>query len=85
MMDPANENSEQGSAVLDEIAAFLMHHAYDAEVTDADRLQTFALVEAYQEGDDPSAVDPILRDLALRFRDRPEYRPEWRPGPPPTS
>jgi hypothetical protein len=84
-MESADENGERTAEVLDDLAAFLMHHAYSSGMTDADRLQTFAIVQAYQEGDDPATVELIMRDMAFRFRDRSEYRPEWRPRPQPAS
>jgi Family of unknown function (DUF6221) len=76
--DRGNED-EQRSDDLDELAAFLMHNAYAEGVSEAERLQTFAVVAAHQEGDDPATVELIMREMALRFQDHPEYRREWRP------
>jgi hypothetical protein len=82
-MDTSDDDNsaDQSTDTLDDLAAFLMHHAYDPEVTDAERLETFAVVNGYQEGDDPSTIEPAMRTMALRFCDRPDYRPEWRPPP----
>jgi hypothetical protein len=66
---------------LDDLAAFLMHRSGDPGVTDAQRLETFALVAAYQEGDEPQAVESTMRTTALRFADHRDYRGEWRPQP----
>ncbi|HEY2296135.1 MAG TPA: hypothetical protein VGH43_00290 [Jatrophihabitans sp.] len=79
--DPACDVDESPSERLDDLAAFLMHHAYDPGLSEADRLQTFAIVEAHQEGDDPASVELIMRHMALRFRDDPQYRREWEPRP----
>ncbi|HKC28994.1 MAG TPA: DUF5709 domain-containing protein [Jatrophihabitans sp.] len=65
---------------LDDMAAFLMRHSYAGDVTEAERLEIFAIVEAHQEGDDPATVERALRRLAARFRTYPDYRPEWVPG-----
>ena len=46
-MGTAEENVETGADLLDDLAAFLLHRAYEPGVTDVDRLQTFALVNAY--------------------------------------
>jgi hypothetical protein len=78
-MDAAEEHAEAGPDLLADLAAFLMHRAYDPGVIDADRLQTFALVNAYQGGDAPSAVESAMRTVAVQFADHPDYRDEWRP------
>ena len=41
---------------LDDLAAFLMHRTADAGITEEERYRTFALVSAYQDGDDPPAL-----------------------------
>jgi hypothetical protein len=64
---------------LDDLAAFLMHRMSDTEVSEPDRLRTFAVVGAYQEGDDPAVVEPALRALGAQFADHADYRPEWSP------
>jgi alkylhydroperoxidase/carboxymuconolactone decarboxylase family protein YurZ len=66
---------------LDDLAAFLMHRTADAGSTDAERRQTFALVAAYQEGDDPPRIEVAMRAAAARFASHPDYRAEWRPEP----
>lgn len=80
-MGLAEENAESGTNLLDDLAAFLMHRAYEPGVTDAERLQTFALVNAYQEGDEPPTVESAMRSVAVRFADHPDYRDEWLPRP----
>jgi hypothetical protein len=80
-MDPAEENAEAGANLLDDLAAFLMHRAYEPGVTDAERLQTFALINAYREGDEPPTVESAMRTVAVRFADHPDYRDDWRPRP----
>lgn len=67
------------SDTLDDLAAFLMHRSGDAGTTAEDRLRTYALVGAYQEGDDPAAIESTMRATAARYADHPDYRPEWRP------
>ena len=64
---------------LDDLAAFLMHRMSDTEVSEQDRLKTFAIVGAYQEGDDPQTVEPALRTAGLAYADHADYRDEWRP------
>ncbi|HYZ38784.1 MAG TPA: hypothetical protein VE673_19060, partial [Pseudonocardiaceae bacterium] len=80
-IDAAANSTAQSTDSLDDLAAFLMHHAYQPAVTDAERLHIFAVVDAYQEGDKPSAVESAMRSIALRFGEYPDYRPEWRPRP----
>jgi hypothetical protein len=80
-MDAADDSANQSTESLDDLAAFLMHHAYQPAVTDAERLQIFAVVDAYQEGDEPSTIESVMRTMALRFCDHSDYRPEWRPRP----
>jgi hypothetical protein len=67
------------SDTLDDLAAFLMQHAWADGVSEDERVRTFAVVDAYQEGDAPSQVEAEMRRLALRFADDPDYRAEWRP------
>jgi hypothetical protein len=80
-MDAADNSADENTDSLDDLAAFLMHHAYQPAVTDAERLQIFAVVDAYQEGDEPSTTESVMRIMALRFRDQPDYRQQWRPRP----
>ena len=80
-MDTAAENAESATDLLDDLAAFLMQRAYEPGVTDVDRLQTFALVNAYQEGDEPLVVESAMRIVAADFADHPAYRDAWRPRP----
>jgi hypothetical protein len=75
----AEENAGSGADPLDDLAAFLMQRAYEPGVTDVDRLQTFALVNAYQEGDEPPAVESAMRIVAAQYADHPAYRNSWRP------
>ena len=82
-MDTVDENAESGADLLDDLAAFLMQRAYDPGVTDVDRLQTFALVNAHQDGDEPLAVESAMRTVAAQFADHPAYRDSWRPRPKP--
>jgi len=56
-----------------------MHRANDPEVTEAERLRVFAMVGAYQEGDDPAVIESTMRMTALSFAEHPDYRREWRP------
>jgi hypothetical protein len=71
----STENDE-----LDDLAAFLMHRTSDPDATEEQRLRTYALVDAYHEGDDPPAIELAMRTAALKFADHPDYRREWRPG-----
>jgi hypothetical protein len=64
---------------LDDLAAFLMHRTSDPGVTDEERYRTFALVDAYQDGDNPPEIHKEMRVAALKFEGHPDYRPEWRP------
>lgn len=64
---------------VDDLAAFLMHRTADPGATDAERLEVFAAVEGYQEGDDPPAMEAAMRTIGLRYADHPGYRPQWRP------
>jgi hypothetical protein len=84
-IDAADNSTAQSTDSLDDLAAFLMHHAYQPAVTDAERLYIFAVVDAYQEGDKPPTVESAMRTIALRFGEYPDYRPEWRPRPAPST
>jgi hypothetical protein len=64
---------------LDDLAAFLMHRTADPGVTEEQRYRTFALVSAYQDGDNPPEIQAEMREAALKFADHPDYRAEWRP------
>jgi hypothetical protein len=64
---------------MDDLAAFLMHRTTDPEVTDEQRYRTFALVDAYQDGDNPPEIQAEMREAALKFAAHPDYRAEWRP------
>lgn len=75
----------RGADDLDDIAAFIMHRTDDPGVTDAERLEMYAAVEGYQEGDDPSVIDAALRAIAARYADNPHYRQEWRPSSSPDA
>ena len=68
-----------GTDSLDDLAAFLMHRTADPGVTDEQRYRTFALVSAYQDGDNPPEIQAEMREAALQFADHPGYRAEWRP------
>ena len=72
-------NDVPDSDSLDDLAAFLMHRTADEGTTEAERLRLFALVAAYQEGDDPPAIESAMREAAVKFADHPGYRDEWRP------
>ena len=65
---------------MDDLAAFLMHRTTDPEVTEEERYRTFALVAAYQDGDDLPEIERDMREAAVRFSGHPDYRAEWRPG-----
>jgi hypothetical protein len=65
---------------LDDLAAFLMHRTADAGTTEEERYRTFALVAAYQEGDDPPAIEAAMREAAVKFVGHPDFRDEWRPA-----
>lgn len=65
---------------MDDLAAFLMHRTADPEVTEEERYRTFALVAAYQDGDDLPEIERDMREAAVRFSGHPDYRGEWRPG-----
>jgi hypothetical protein len=65
---------------LDDLAAFLMHRTADASTTEEERFRTFALVAAYQEGDDPPAIEAAMREAAVKFASHPGFREEWRPA-----
>jgi hypothetical protein len=68
--------------MLDNLAAFLVRHAYDEGRSDADRLQIVTLVNAFHEGDDdPLAVESAMRATSVRFAAQADYRDEWRPEP----
>jgi hypothetical protein len=65
---------------LDDLAAFLMHRTADAGITEEERYRTFALVSAYQDGDDPPAIEAAMREAAVKFDGHPDFRDEWRPA-----
>ena len=65
---------------LDDLAAFLMHHSGDQNVSESERLSIYAVVGAYQEGYDPAQVEPLLRVAGARFATHPDHRPEWLPN-----
>jgi hypothetical protein len=46
---------------LDDLAAFLMYRTTDAGTTDAESLETFAVVEGYKEGDAPPTIEAAMR------------------------
>ena len=75
----AGEPAPWTSDSMDDLAAFLMHHTSDPGVTDEQRYRTFALVDAYQDGDNPQEIQKEMREDALKFADHPDYRAEWRP------
>jgi hypothetical protein len=66
---------------LDDLAAFLMHRTADEGLTEEERFRMFALVAAYQDGDDPIAIESAMREAAMKFAAHPDYRDEWRPEP----
>jgi hypothetical protein len=68
-----------GSDSLDDLAAFLMHRTADPGVTEEERYRTFALVSAYQDGDNPPEIQAEMRAAALKFAGHPDYRADWRP------
>lgn len=61
---------------MDDLAAFLMHRTSDPAMSDGERLRIFALIGAYQEGDE---VDADLRREGRFFATHPDYRQEWQP------
>jgi hypothetical protein len=75
----AGEPAPWTSDSLDDLAAFLMHRTSDPGVTEEQRYRTFALVDAYQDGDNPPEIQQEMREAALKFADHPDYRTEWRP------
>ena len=75
----AGEPAPWTSDSMDDLAAFLMHRTSDAGVTDDQRYRTFALVSAYQDGDNPPEIQAEMREAALKFAGHPDYRAEWRP------
>lgn len=77
--EAADEAAHGTSDSLDDLAAFLMHRTADPEVTEEQRYRTFALVSAYQDGDNPPEIQAEMREAALKFADHPDYRAEWRP------
>jgi hypothetical protein len=77
--EAVDEPAPGGSDSLDDLAAFLMHRTADPGVTDEQRYRTFALVSAYQDGDNPPEIQAEMREDALKFADHPDYRAEWRP------
>ena len=74
-----DEPAPGGSDSLDDLAAFLMHRTTDPGVSDEQRYRTFALVSAYQDGDNPPQIQAEMRAAALPFAGHPDYRAEWRP------
>jgi hypothetical protein len=64
--------------ILDDLAAFLMHRTTEIALSDADRLRIFALVGAYQEGDEPAQIESTMRAMALKFANHVDYQPAWR-------
>ena len=75
----AGEPAPWTSDSMDDLAAFLMHRTTDPGITDDQRYRTFALVSAYQDGDNPPEIQAEMREAALKFADHPDYRAEWRP------
>jgi len=75
----AAEPAPWTSDSMDDLAAFLMHRTSDPGVTDEQRYRTFALVSAYQDGDNPPEIQAEMREAALKFAGHPDYRAEWRP------
>jgi hypothetical protein len=75
----AGEPAPWTSDSLDDLAAFLMHRTSDPGVTDEERYRTFALVDAYQDGDNPPEIHKEMREAALKFEGHPDYRADWRP------
>lgn len=61
---------------MDDLAAFLMHRTSDPDIAPDHVLRIYALVGAYQEGDE---VEPDLRREGVTFATHPAYRPEWGP------
>ena len=60
------DNNEAATAdSLDDLAAFLMHRTTDPGVTEEQRYRTFALVSAYQDGDNPPEIQAEMREAAL--------------------
>jgi hypothetical protein len=81
-MNSPQDQPDRTAQMLDNLAAFLMRHAYDEGTSDAERLKALTLVKAFHEGDDdPLAVESAMRAMSLRFAARPDYRDEWRPEP----
>lgn len=64
---------------LDDLAAFVMHRTAEPDLTAAERLEMFAAVEGYQEGDDATVIERALRSIASRYAAHPDYRQEWQP------
>lgn len=83
--EPEKPDSSEAAATpatsdnLDDLAAFLMHRTADPGVTEEQRYRTFALVSAYQDGDNPPEIQAEMREAALKFAGHPDYRAEWRP------
>jgi len=77
--EAADEAAHGTSDSMDDLAAFLMHRTTDPGVTDEQRYRTFALVDAYQDGDNPREIQKEMREAALKFADHPDYLAEWRP------
>lgn len=79
--DPAASSASADSHKdsMDDLAAFLMHRTSDQGVTEEERYRTFALVSAYQDGDDLPEIEQDMRKAAAKFVDHPDYRSEWRP------
>lgn len=67
---------------LDDLAAFLMHRTTDPAMSEAERLEIYAVVGAYQEGYDPPQVEALLRNAGAAFAAHPDYQDGWRPADP---
>ena len=77
--EAADEAAHGTSDSMDDLAAFLMHRSADPGITEEQRYRTFALVSAYQDGDNPTEIQAEMREAALKFADHHDYRAEWRP------
>jgi hypothetical protein len=77
--EPGESPAGSSRDSMDDLAAFLMHRTTDPGVTDEARYLTFALVAAYQDGDDLPEVEQAMRQAGAKFAGHPDYRREWRP------
>jgi hypothetical protein len=68
------------SESLDDLAAFLMHRTNDEKLSEAERLEIYAVVGAYQEGYELAQVEPLLRNAGAAFADHPDYQADCRPA-----